>query len=55
MIARKAVRSRRGALGVAVVVLGLVAGGFWWHPAWGIGFVLLIVIWLGSGGMPGAR
>jgi len=55
IIARKTIRNRRAVLGIAVVVLALVAAGFWWHPAWGIAFVLLIVVWLGSGAMPGAR
>jgi hypothetical protein len=54
MNAREAIHRRRAAVSGAVVVLGLVVGGFWWHPAWAIGFVLVIVVWLGSSAMPGA-
>lgn len=51
----KAVRRHRVIAALLAVLLTLGAAGFWWHPGWAIGVLLILAIWLGSGAMPGVR
>lgn len=55
IIGAKVIRGHRALLSMAVVLLSLVAAGFWWHLAWGLAILVFLAMWLGSGAMPGRR
>lgn len=45
----KVIRGHPALSGMTIVLLSLVAAGFWWHLAWGLAVLVILAMWLGSG------